>query len=63
MKFIYVFSEQDKLKLESIGYDLLKSDDRSGVYIFTLGDDAKASDIMCFDASLDKYYLSNVLTF
>lgn len=63
MKFIYVFSEQDKLKLESSGYDLLKADERSGVYIFSLKEEAKASDIMCFDMSLDKYYLSNVLTF
>ena len=49
MKFIYVFTDQDKLKLESKGYDLLKADERNGVYIFSLGDEASASDIISFD--------------
>ena len=34
MKFIYVFTEQDKYSLLSRGYKLLKDDTENGVYIF-----------------------------
>lgn len=33
-KFIYVFSREDCDKLTSAGYQLMKSDDKGGIYVF-----------------------------
>jgi len=33
-KFIYVFSVQDKELLQTLGYHLIKSDERLDIYVF-----------------------------
>lgn len=61
MKFIYVFTEQDKSNLLSRGYKLLKEDVANGVFIFA-NETPDELDNKVY-SSLDKYCLSNVLTF
>ena len=57
MKFIYVFTDQDRDELLSRGYILLKEDKSNQIYIFSY--DGKEEN---FD-SLNLYCFSNVLTF
>ena len=56
-KVIYVFSEIDRDTLLSNQYLLLKSDDRSHVYIFAAKEQER------FDFGQMKYVVSNILTF
>ena len=56
--FIYVFSDKDKDALISLGYTLIKSDERAGVFIF-----ANNKDIARFAASDINFVLSSTLTF
>lgn len=61
--FIYVFSTQDKDTLLSDGrYHLVKSDNKNHVYIFVYDGDSISSDIRKF-TTIDKYALSDVLSF
>lgn len=57
--FIYVFSNQDRDQLLSDGYELLKSNEFEEVYIFLHGDDKTSEKFK----KLDKYIISDVLTF
>lgn len=57
--FIYVFSNQDRDQLLSDGYELLKSNEFEEVYIFLYGDDKTSEKFK----KLDKYIISDVLTF
>lgn len=56
-KFIYVFSEEDRDKLIQNSYQLLKSDEKNGIYIFSNDGSFKFSK---FDLS---YIMSDVMTF
>ena len=61
MHFIYVFSESDKTKLLSKGYELLREQPSSETYVFVKDENDDMDFNLC--KSLDKYLLSNVLTF
>ena len=61
MHFIYVFSESDKEKLLSEGYELLREDTPSQKFVFIKDENKDMSFDLC--KSLDKYFLSNTLTF
>jgi len=55
--FIYVFSVEDKKKLLSWGYTLIKEDKKQNIYVFdNLG-------TVRFSASDMKFVLTNTLTF
>lgn len=56
-KFVYVFSVQDKELLLSLGYHLIKSDDRLDIYVFD------NSGVVCFSDSDIECVLTNTLTF
>ena len=60
-KFVYVFSEKDKDKLVNNGLKLLKIDKRNSLYVLALNTDNNFT-FELFDG-LDKYSLSNTLTF
>lgn len=55
--FIYVFNEEDKNALLNLKYDLLKSDDAQGIYIFNNKDQQN------FDMKGIAFALSDTLTF
>lgn len=57
MKFIYVFSLNDKEKLQNAGFTLLKEDAKNSIYIFA------NSEKMVFELDNVGHVLSNVLTF
>lgn len=57
-EFLYVFNEQDRDKLIQSGFVLMKSDEANSVYIFKTKDEVTFS-----DSGVDKYYLTDVLTF
>lgn len=59
-RFIYVFSKEDKKKIESIGCKLYKSDDKNSIYIFI----ATKADIMRFDNENNHpdYILSDIIS-
>lgn len=59
--FIYVFSEEDKVKLLSEGYTLLRENPTSHAFVF-ITDEAGTERIKVFE-SLDNYFLTDVLTF
>lgn len=54
--FVYVFSDEDKDKLLSRGYQLLKSDEKEHVYIFENSGEK-------FDEDGIEFAFSNTLTF
>ncbi len=55
--FIYVFRVEDRDKLLALGYQLLKSDDSQGMYIFeNLG-------LVKFSINDMKFVLTDTLTF
>ena len=56
-KFIYVFSEEDRDRLISQGYALIKSDVRQGTYVF------ENKDTMIFDLHSVKFVYSDTITF
>lgn len=56
-KFLYVFCMEDRDKLLSLGYSLLKSDERNSIYIFETKESFK------IDVGKSDYILSNTLTF
>lgn len=55
--FIYVFSTQDRDKLLSKNYNLLKSDERNNIYVF------ENNNQLVFDNSDMKFVFSDMLTF
>ena len=56
-KFIYVFNSSDKNKLLSLGYTLIKSDEKQSIYVFdNLGK-------VNFSTSDMDFVLTNTLTF
>lgn len=57
-KFIYVFSDDDKTKLLSLGYVLMKKDERQNVYVF----ENRPTDMNFSDNGI-KCVFSNMLTF
>lgn len=57
-KFIYVFSKEDMTALLLEGYTLLKSDDKSGLYVF-----ANDNDKIAFSHSEMQYVNSDTLSF
>ena len=50
-------SQQDKDKLEKMGYNLLKSDTTNSIFVF------ENKDELCFSLNDVQHILSNVLTF
>lgn len=58
--FIYVFSEQDKMKLLSEGYVLLKEDTANGMYVFAIDNGTAQGERF---SGLGTYCFSDVLTF
>lgn len=63
MNFIYVMSEEDKNKMESLGYSLIKEDKRNHVWVFQNKD---TTTFACEDeiSGAGIYFvLSNMLTF
>ena len=56
-KFIYVFNAPDRDRLISLGYKLLKTDERNNIYVFIFDNDLKFTNI---DVS---FILSDTLTF
>ncbi len=61
MHFIYVFSEDDKTKLLSQGFELLRESVPRNTYIF-VADESKTENYELF-SSLDNFFLSDVLSF
>lgn len=61
--FVYVFSEQDKTKLLSNGYALLKEDPKNNLYVFALELETDALEEFSTRFDLGKYCFTNVLTF
>jgi len=59
-RFIYVFSSDDRDKLLSYGFDLIKSDERQQVFIFANRSDFKFSIDIIANTTL---VFSDVLTF
>ena len=57
MKFIYVFSVNEKEKLQKAGFTLLKEDSNGSVYIFG------KNDSLTFALNDISYVESNTLTF
>jgi len=55
--FIYVFSTQDRDKLLSKNYNLLKSDERNNIYVF------ENNNQLVFDNTDMKFVFSDMLTF
>ena len=55
--FIHVFSTEDRDALLERGYELIKSDEKNGVYVFNNNDQLKFSDL-----NID-YVLNNIMTF
>lgn len=55
--FIYVFNEEDKKALLDMKYDLLKSDDAQGIYVFSNKDQQN------FEVKGIAFALSDTLTF
>lgn len=55
--FIYVFSTQDRDKLLSKNYNLLKSDERNNIYVF------ENNNQLVFDNADMKFVFSDTLTF
>ena len=55
--FIYVFSTQDRDKLLSKNYNLLKSDERNNIYVF------ENNNQLVFDNADMKFVFSDMLTF
>lgn len=56
-KFIYVFSVDDRDKLLSMGYTLIKSDERNSYYVF------ENRESLQFDVKDLRYIASSTLTF
>ena len=61
--FVYVFSEQDKTKLLSNGYALLKEDPNNDLYVFVLESASNVTENFSKKFNLDKYCITDVLTF
>lgn len=57
LMFIYVFSTQDRDKLLSKNYNLLKSDGRNNIYVF------ENNNQLVFDNADMKFVFSDMLTF
>lgn len=57
LMFIYVFSTQDRDKLLSKNYNLLKSDERNNIYVF------ENNNQLVFDNADMKFVFSDMLTF
>lgn len=55
--FVYVFDLEDKQALLDRGYELIKADDKNGVYVFNNDDQLKFSDLNI------NYVLNNTMTF
>ena len=55
--FIYVFSIEDKNKLLSLGYGLIKSDENQNIYVFDNVGKSK------FSSNDMNFVLTNTLTF
>lgn len=56
-RFLYVFDKESRDKLISVGFELLKSDNKNDVYIF-----ANRMD-MAFELASISFVRSNTLTF
>ena len=56
-RFIYVFSQDDRDLLSSLGFVLLKSDDEASIYVF-INDERRN-----FEAYDMRFALSDTLTF
>lgn len=57
LRFIYVMTQNDKDKLEKMGYNLLKSDAENSIFVF------ENKHELCFDLNDVQHILSNILTF
>ena len=57
MKFIYVFKKEDRDRLLSDGYVLLKEDDSNSIYVFEIGDK------LVFELTDMDFVYSDTLTF
>lgn len=60
-KFLYVFSPEDRDKLISRKYTMLKCDDKNDVYIFI--NNSLRQDERHFDLNTIQYVTSDTLTF
>lgn len=60
--FIYVFSEHDKAKLISEGFSMLKEDKTNTMFVFVI-DSVPAECVAKRFSTLEKYCISDVLTF
>lgn len=47
-RFVYVFSQEDRKKLLSMGLELIKSDETQHVYVFVGNDNLNFSDDIAF---------------
>lgn len=56
-KFLYVFSQEDKLKLQEAGFAILKEDEASNVYVFL------NQPCLTFSLADSTFVKSNTLTF
>ena len=63
MKFIYVMSTSDMEKMLALGYRLIKSDERGGVYVFSNKESATFSDEDELEKAGIRHVLSDVITF
>ena len=58
VKFIYVFSKEDRDYLVNVGYKLLKSDERNDIYIFN-----SSTELNFALSDVKEYMESSTLTF
>ena len=63
MHFIYVMSEQDKDKMISLGYMMMKEDTRNHIWVFKARDTEKFSSNEEISKAGIHFILSNTLTF
>lgn len=63
MNFIYVMSEEDKNKMKSLGYSLIKEDKRNHVWVFQNKDTATFACEDEISGAGIYFVLSNMLTF
>lgn len=59
--FIYVFSKEDKEKLQNLGFSLLKNDEQNSIFVFAL----QLNNEFSFELldGVSNYSLSDTLTF
>ena len=63
MKFIYVMSRTDKVKMEDLGYQLIKEDEANMVWVFANIEELTFAKEDAIGQAGISYVLSDMLTF